>query len=444
MMKITRNHYPQNDLDLITKYMLYEPPYLMVDFEKSQGSYLHDSLTGRDYLDFYTFFASLPIGFNHPKMMDPQFLEAIQRTGVCKPANSDVLSSEMAEFADTFHNITAPEGFDHLFFISGGALAVENALKAAFDWKVRKNLEKGRKGKGSKIIHFFKAFHGRTGYTLSLTNTFEPNKTKYFPKFDWPRITAPVLQFPQSDENHMHVLELELKALTEIEMAFNEFPNDIAAIIIEPIQGEGGDNHFRPEFFRSLRKVADDNEAILIYDEVQTGMGLTGKIWCAEHFGAMPDIICFGKKAQVGGIMSNNRLQEVDSVFKVAGRINSTFGGNLVDMVRATRYLQIIEEDDLVANAAKVGQYMLEQLVRIAGRYEIMSNVRGRGLMIAFDLPGPEERNKFKDNLFEAGFMILACGEKSIRLRPALNLSFMDADAGLIHIENGLKNLQYR
>ena len=443
-MKITRHHYPQTDLDRINKYMLFEPPYLMVDFEKSHGSYLHDSLTGRDYLDFYTFFASLPIGFNHPKMRDPEFLEAIQRTGLCKPANSDVLSSEMANFAETFHRIAAPEGFDHLFFISGGALAVENALKAAFDWKVRKNLEKGRKSQGSQVIHFFKAFHGRTGYTLSLTNTFDPNKTKYFPKFDWPRITAPIMQFPQNEENRLQVLQLELKALAEIEQAFKDNPNDIAAIIIEPIQGEGGDNHFRLEFFRSLRQVADEHEAILIYDEVQTGMGLTGKMWCGEHFDALPDIICFGKKAQVAGIMSNNRLQEVDSVFKVAGRINSTFGGNLVDMVRATRYLQIIEEENLVANAAKVGQYILEQLVQISGRYEIMSNVRGRGLMIAFDLPGPEERNTFRDDLFEAGFMLLACGEKSIRLRPALNLTLADADSSLTYIENGLKKIQHR
>lgn len=443
-MIIAQKQNPQNDLERINKYMLFEPPYLMVDFEKSHGSYLHDSLTGRDYLDFYTFFASLPIGFNHPKMMEPEFLRAIQRAGLCKPANSDVLSSEMAAFADTFHKIAAPENFDHLFFISGGALAVENALKAAFDWKVRKNLELGRKGQGTKIIHFFKAFHGRTGYTLSLTNTFDPNKTKYFPKFDWPRITAPIMQFPQNEQNHLHVLELEFKALAEIEQAFKENPHDIAAIIIEPIQGEGGDNHFRPEFFQALRQVADDNEAILIYDEVQSGMGLTGKMWCGEHFGAMPDIICFGKKAQVAGIMCNDRLQEIDSVFKVAGRINSTFGGNLVDMVRATRYLQIIEEDNLVANAARVGQYILEQLVQISGRYEFMSNVRGRGLMIAFDLPGMKERNTFRNNLFDAGCMLLACGEKSIRLRPALNLSFADADSCLNLIENGLKNIQRR
>ena len=376
--------------------------------------------------------------------MEPEFLQAIQRTGLCKPANSDVLSSEMADFVDTFHEIAAPEGFEHFFFISGGSLAVENALKAAFDWKVRKNLADGIKGKGSKIIHFYKAFHGRSGYTLSLTNTFDPNKTKYFPKFDWPRVTAPIMQFPQNEENLNHVNQLEQKAVDEILLAFKDHPHDIAAIIIEPIQGEGGDNHFRPDFFRKLREIADDYGAILIYDEVQTGMGLTGKMWCAEHFDAMPDIICFGKKVQVGGIMSTNRLQEVDGVFKVAGRINSTFGGNLVDMVRATRYLEIIQEDKLVANSATVGEYILEQLVQISGRYEIMSNVRGRGLMIAFDLPGTKERNSFRDNLFEAGCMVLACGEKSIRLRPALNLSMENADAGLNYIEDNLRNIQRR
>lgn len=259
-MKSTHRYLPSDDLQRLKNYVLFEPRYLMVDFERSHGCYFYDSLSDREFLDFYTFFASLPIGFNHPGMLDPDFVEAIKRTGLCKPANSDVLSAELAEFVDTFHRIAAPGGFDHLFFISGGALAVENALKAAFDWKVRKNLQRGIKDRGTQIVHFKRAFHGRSGYTLSLTNTFDPNKTKYFPTFQWPRITCPVVRFPLIESNLKEAIQLEIQAVDEIKQAFLDHPDDIAAIIIEPIQGEGGDNHFRPEFFRALRELADETK----------------------------------------------------------------------------------------------------------------------------------------------------------------------------------------
>lgn len=428
-------------IEVLEKHILLDPPHLVIDFEKSHGSYFYDALSDRELLDFYSFFASLPIGFNHPKMLEKSITEDLYRAGLCKPANSEVLSIEYAEFVDTFEKIAAPKGFEHFFFISGGGLAVENALKAAFDWKVRKNLAKGIKDKGSQIIHFKRAFHGRTGYTLSLTNTFDPNKTKYFPKFDWPRITSPFIQFPLTDSNLEQVIHLENQAVQEIKKAFAERPDDIAAIIIEPIQGEGGDNHFRKEFIQALRKLADENEALLIFDEVQTGMGMTGRMWCAEHFGIMPDIICFGKKSQICGIMCNDRVQEVDSVFKVPSRINSTWGGSLVDMVRCARYLEIIEEEHLVENAARMGKFLLDGLRNISQHFAHMTHIRGRGLMIAFDLPSTEERNKFRRYLFDAGCMVLPCGERSIRLRPSLNLTLEDAKKGLVFIREGFQKL---
>jgi L-lysine 6-transaminase len=386
----------------------------------------------------------LPIGFNHPKILEPSFVADIQRAGLCKVTNSDVLSIEYAEFVDTFRRIALPEGFNHLFFISGGALAVENALKTAFDWKTRKNLEKGIADKGTQIIHFKHAFHGRTGYTLSLTNSFDPNKTKYFPKFKWPRVTSPFLRFPVTEQGLQETVALEEQAVREIKQAFADNADDIAAIIIEPIQGEGGDNHFRPEFMRSLRTLADENEALLIFDEVQTGVGLTGKMWCSQHFNFMPDIICFGKKMQVGGIMCTERIQEVDSVFKVQSRINSTFGASLVDMVRCARYLEIIESEHLVANADCVGKMLMEGLDELSKRYKVMSNVRGRGLMMAFDLPSNNDRNVFRRNLVREGCMVLSSGEKSIRLRPPLNLSPAEAVKGVDLIGKVLKTLYDR
>jgi L-lysine 6-transaminase len=395
----------------------------VLDLKKSHGSWLHDSLTGREYLDFFTFFASSALGFNHPALTSDEFLAKLGRVAVNKVSNSDIYTTEMAEFVATFARIAIPKNLPHLFFISGGALAVENALKAAFDWKVKKNLAKGIKGeKGQKAIHFREAFHGRTGYTMSLTNT-DPTKVDLYPKFDWPRIENPKVIFPLED--HLdEVLASEKRAIGQIEKAIADDGDDIAAIILEPIQGEGGDNHFRAEFFRELRRIADENEMILIFDEIQTGVGITGKMWAHQNFGVEPDIFCFGKKTQVCGIAASDRLNEVDSVFKVSSRINSTWGGNLTDMVRAMKIFEVIEEEGLVEHAAEMGTVLQEALKGFEKKYpEFVSNVRGLGLFCAFDLPDSECRNVFVTKAMDKGLLVLKCGPRTIRFRPPLNVS---------------------
>lgn len=430
-----------NSLDVLSKHMLRDGMNLVLDFEGSHGNYLRDLSTGKEYLDFFSFFASLPIGFNHPGTKDAEYQAKLSRVAQIKPSNADIYSMEMAEFVSTFARIAGDQHFNKFFFISGGALAVENALKAAFDWKVRKNLAAGKGEKGSQIIHFKEAFHGRSGYTMSLTNT-DPIKTMYFPKFDWPRISNPKCRFPMDQQALMDVVAAEKQALAEIHAAIASNPDDIAAIIIEPIQSEGGDNHFRVEFLKALRQICDQHEMLLIFDEVQTGIGLTGKMWAYNHFPeALPDLVAFGKKTQICGIMASDRLNEVDSVFKVSSRINSTFGGNLVDMVRCQRYLEIIEQENLVDNAARVGDFILGGLQQLQKQYEQVSNVRGRGLLLAFDCPDADYRQKLKDCLFEHQMMVLVCGEKSMRLRPGLAMNFEDAAKGLEIFDTCLKKL---
>ncbi len=430
---------PQEVLNTIGRYMLADGEHLVVDLKRSHGPYLRDEATGREYLDFYSYFASQPIGHNHPKMRTPGFLKRIGEVVLHKPANSDVYTTYMAEFVETFARVAKPADMPYLFFIDGGALAVENALKAAFDWKVRKNLAAGRGELGSQIIHFREAFHGRSGYTLSLTNTADPRKYVYFPKFNWPRIINPKLRFPVTDEVLAETIAAERQAIAQIKEVLHANPHDIAALIIEPIQGEGGDNHFRPEFFRELRQLADEADFLFIVDEVQTGLGTTGKMWAIEHMGVRPDIIAFGKKAQVCGIIAGPRLDEVpDNVFHVSSRINSTWGGNLVDMVRSQRYLEIIEEDGLVENAARVGQMLLEGLTRIAAGSDLISNVRGRGMFLAFDLPNPRARDLFRGLLWENGLIALKSGVQSIRFRPMLDLSPAAAEEALAIVEDTL------
>jgi L-lysine 6-transaminase len=407
---------------------------IVVDIEGSQGPYLRDALTGKDYIDFFTYFASAPIGHNHPKMHESAFIEKLLSVAITKPSSSDFYTTYMAEFVETFARLAMPADMKHLFLISGGALAVENALKVAFDWKARKNFSNLAKpakrgaphridGFGSKIIHFREAFHGRSGYTMSMTNTDDARKYLYFPKFDWPRILNPKLRFPVTDEVLANVKRAEEIAITQIEYAVQQYPGDIAALILEPIQGEGGDNHFRPEFFKELRRLADQHEFLLIVDEIQSGMGITGKIWSVEHMGVKPDIIVFGKKSQVCGIIAGPRIDDIeDNVFNEESRINSTWGGDLTDMVRSARFLEIMAEEKLLDHTAKMGERLMDGLRGAAeGTKGFMDNVRGRGMMVAFDVPTKDARNTMIDLMKENGLYALKSGERSIRFRGMLD-----------------------
>lgn len=432
--------------EVLERHMLADGLDLVVDLKKSKGSWLEDARSGKRYLDFFTFFGSSPIGLNHPKMLEPAFLDALTSPAINKPSSSDTYTVEMAEFVETFARIAMPDYLPHLFLIEGGALAVENALKTAFDWKVRKNFTHGyTTERGRLILHFRYAFHGRSGYTMSLTNT-DPNKTLYFPKFkDWPRIDSPYLHFPLNAENIERAHKEEASAVQQIKNAFINNPDDIAAIIIEPVQAEGGDHHFRPEFFQALRHLADENEAMLIFDEVQTGIGLTGKMWAHQHF-VQPDIMSFGKKTQVCGILAGKRVDEVrDNVFQKSSRINSTFGGNLVDMLRCKRYLEIIEEEKLIENARVQGEYLLAEIEKIQSEFpSLVFEARGRGLMCAFDLAEAQMRDLLKQLCYDEGLILIGAGDRSIRFRPPLNITQDELAIGLNIIRGQLKELSVR
>ena len=433
---------PRDVHDVLKRHMLVDGYHLVQDLDRSHGAFIYDSSKDRLVLDFYTSFATIPLGYNHPKLVSAETRERLLGAALNKLANSDIYTTELATFVETFSR-TLPEALrHHLFFIEGGTLAVENALKTAFDWKVRKNLAKGKGEKGSQILHFKDAFHGRSGYSLSLTNTADPRKTQYFPKFPWPRVSNPMLSFPVTGEVLARVAAAEKQTVAEIERALRENPDDIAALIVEPIQGEGGDNHFRREFLAELRRLADEHEFLLIFDEVQTGFGTTGKWWAFEHFGVTPDIISFGKKTQVCGIAASRRLDEVESVFKVSSRINSTWGGNLVDMVRCTRIVEIVEEDNLLDSVTRVGERLLENLRGLERAFPgKVTNARGRGMFVAFDLPDGDTRKAALAALNEANVLGLASGHRAIRFRPALILSADEADEGVRRVEKALRGL---
>jgi L-lysine 6-transaminase len=414
---------PREVIQTLERHILVDGFKLIFDCERSHGSCFVDASTGRELIDLYGFYASQPVGFNHPYFDQPNVEADLLKAAKIKVANADVYSVQYATFVETFARVVGLKPLERYFFIEGGALAVENALKAAMDWKVRKNLAAGRGERGTEIIHFERAFHGRSGYTMSLTNT-DPRKTDYFAKFPWPRISTPALDFSlPAAQRTKAVIEKEKLAEKQIRDVLAQKAVDIAAIIIEPIQGEGGDNHFRSEFLRTLRRICDEHDVLLIFDEVQCGMGITGRNWCCEHFEAHPDLLCFGKKAQVCGVMAGPRLDEVkDNCFRLPSRINSTWGGNFTDYVRSTHYLRIIEAERLVANARRRGADFLTGLQSLARKHALLTAPRGRGLMLAFNLPDTATRDAFWKGCYELDLLVVRSGERSIRLRPVLDL----------------------
>jgi L-lysine 6-transaminase len=425
--------------DVLREHLLVDGFPFVLDLARSAGSTLVDQRDGTAYLDLFTFFASSALGMNHPALVDDAVFTAdLLEAARNKPSNSDVFTVPMARFVETFSRVLGDPALPHLFFVEGGALAVENALKVAFDWKSRWNEAHGIDSQlGTKVLHLREAFHGRSGYTLSLTNT-DPVKVDRFPKFAWPRIPAPY------ETERGDVVAREAEALAAARAAFEQHPHDIACFVMEPIQGEGGDHHFRPEFLQRMQAMCHEFDALLVLDEVQSGCGLTGTAWAYQQLGVQPDVVAFGKKTQVCGIMAGGRVDEVaQNVFEVPSRINSTWGGSLTDMVRARRVLEVIEAEGLFARAAAGGTHLLALLRRLAADHEVVTEVRGRGLMCAFSLPDKGTRDLVVTRLREdEHVLVLGCGARSIRFRPALNVTDAELTAGVAAMDRVLTSLE--
>jgi L-lysine 6-transaminase len=429
-------------LSSLSGHLLVDGYDFVLDLDASEGSTLVDARDGRRYLDLFTFFASNALGMNHPALTDEKVQARLARAATNKPSNSDVYTPELADFVTAFERVLGDPALPYLFLIEGGALAVENALKAAFDFKSRHNEAHGRSpDRGTQVLHLRGAFHGRTGYTMSLTNT-DPRKVARFPKFDWPRIDAPALRFPL--ERHAQANRAaEEAALAQAREHFAANPNDIACTLVEPIQAEGGDHHLSARFLQELQALTHEHDALFIVDEVQTGVGLTGSPWAYQQLGLTPDLVAFGKKTHVCGVMGGGRLDEVEGhVFRTSSRINSTFGGSLTDMVRATVMLDVIERDNLIGRAAELGAKLQQQLQDLADRHELLDNPRGRGLMCAVDLPDGQQRDQVVELMFrDERVFLLGCGTHSIRFRPALTVTEDELDAGIAALDRVLTTL---
>ncbi len=426
---------PERVLDVLREHLLVDGFDLVLDLKRSRGRTLVDQRDGTEYLDMFGFFGSSALGMNHPDLAaDPAFRTELAEVATNKPSNSDVYTVAMARFVHTFARVLGDPALPHLFFVDGGALAVENALKVAFDWKSRGNEAAGRDPTlGTRVLHLRHAFHGRSGYTLSLTNT-DPVKTARFPIFDWPRIDAPAV------ESGVDVAVAEARALDQARRAFAAHPHDIACFLAEPIQGEGGDRHLRPEFLQAMSSLCREHDALFVLDEVQTGVGGTGTAWCYQQLGLQPDVVAFGKKTQVCGIMAGRRVDDVpDNVFHVGSRINSTWGGNLTDMVRARRILEVIERDRLIDRARLTGAHLLIELTALAARHPEVTDPRGRGLLCAVTLDTVRRRDEVVAALREREHvLLLGTGERGIRFRPPLTVTAGELTAAVAALDRVL------
>lgn len=425
----------------LSRHLLVDGFEFVLDLTRSQGTTLVDARNGDTYLDMFTFFASNPLGMNHPALTgDAQFRADLLEAAMNKPSNSDILTEPYARFVDTFARVVGMDELPHYFFIDGGGLAVENALKVAFDWKSRWNETHGiGPDLGTRVLHLEHAFHGRTGYTMSLTNT-DPVKVARFPKFDWPRISSPHLTGEPADDMDA----AEARTLAEARAAFEAHPDDIACFIMEPIQCEGGDHHFRAGFVRQMCDLCHEHDALFIVDEVQTGGGMTGRRWAHQLHGVQPDIVAFGKKLQVCGIMAGGRVDEVpDNVFHTSSRLNSTWGGNLADMVRSRRMLEVIEDEDLVGNAAVEGDHLLGRLTELTGRHDLASHARGAGLLCALSMPSRAVRDEVLRRLLGRRVVMLGCGDQTVRVRPPLTVTRQAIDQAVDTLDEVLAEVAH-
>lgn len=432
--------HPQNVLEVLKRHQLVDGFPLVLDLERSHGSWLVDGKTGDEYLDCFTCFATWPVGYNHPRLFEKDFQAELARAATHNPSNSDFYTVEMTRFVESFATRVTPEGYPHHFWVSGGTLAVENALKVAFDWKAQKL---GRRDLGENcddlvILHFREAFHGRSGYALSLTNT-DPTKIGFFPKFRWPRVHNPKIEFDLDGRVANDVEASERRACEQIEQALCDSRWRVAAILIEPMQGEGGDNHFRPEFLKKLRQYADENEALLCFDEVQTGFFGSGRAWMWQAKGVRPDVVAFGKKSQVCGVYANSRVDEIaDNVFHRPSRINSTWGGSLADMVRARQLIDIILGEKLHEQIAARGERLIRGLRQVGRERGGFTNVRGMGSLVAFTLESPAARDAMFASMRDQRLLALKAGPQSIRFRLPFVITEAEVDSIVARVADAL------
>lgn len=427
-------------LDELRKYVLCEPQPFAIDLEKCDGMWLV-TVDGQRLFDWSSYYGSKLIGHNHPGLYEPSYITRLCRAANNKTANPDFLTQECLDYYRCLHKL-APVSMRNpkleVYTVNSGAEAVENMMKYLISRFNSKRMAAGKTASNRRFVYFDKAFHGRTVFALAVTQTLDPVATK-----DFHGLTSGgniKLPFPSydSDRSEAENMRLTHNVLEMAETVLSQMSDEIVGIIVEPIQGAGGQRVALPAFFRGLSEIAAKHDVYLAFDEVQTGLGATGKVFAIDHFDLPnpPLAVATGKKFGNGVVYMYEPLEEI-------GVLDSTWGGTLADMVRVTREIEIVESEGLIERAAETGEYLAAALQKLQLNHQgVMLNVRGMGLYQGFSLDTEaRKRNLVKVARDSHGLLLLGGGERSIRLRPNLSVTKDDVDLLITLLDKSLEEV---